>query len=388
MIRTIPGALALAGLLIQTAVIAGPPLGLPEVPVPADNPMTPEKIALGDKLFHDTRFSATGEVSCATCHDAEKGFTDSPLKTSEGINKLTGTRNAPTVANAAYNASQFWDGRSPSLEEQSLHPFVNPIEMGLADHQPIITLVNSDREYVEAFGTVFGTPPGQISMDEVTKAIGAFERTLVFGDSPFDRYYFGGDKSAMSDSAVSGFQVFLGQGRCVSCHTIEQDVAIFTDHKFHNVGVGINQVQDQVPAFVTAYLEARAKGAEVDILVLSDPRSSELGRFAVDESFNSLGSFKTPTMRNVAATAPYMHDGSIETLREVVVHYNNGGATNAADRVNDFLSSGIRPLNLSDQQIDDLVAFMEALTSPRFEEQARQAKARQQMPADQMTVGR
>ncbi len=380
---------ALAAMLIGATALAGPPLGLPAVPVPADNPMTPEKIALGDKLFHDKRFSATGEVSCATCHDADKGFTDRPLRTSEGINKLTGTRNAPTVANAAFNVTQFWDGRSPSLEEQSLHPFVNPIEMGLPDHKPILQIVTTDPEYVKAFRNVFGKEPGQVTMDEVTKAIAAFERTLVFGDSPFDRYYFGGDKTAMSDSAIRGFQLFLGQGRCVSCHTIEQDSAIFTDGRFHNVGVGINDVQDKIPEFVDAYLSARAKGADVDKVVLSDKRSSELGRFAVTESFDDLGSFKTPTLRNIAVTAPYMHDGSLKTLREVMVHYSNGGVTKEGDRVNDFLSGGIRPLNLSDKQINDLVAFMEALTSPRFEEQARQAKAlQQQVDNDNMVAGR
>jgi len=384
----VSGPAALAGLFLAATVLAGQPLGLPPVPVPADNPMTPEKIALGDKLFHDIRFSATGEVSCATCHDAEKGFTDRPLKTSEGINKLTGTRNAPTVANAAYGATQFWDGRSPSLEDQSQHPFVNPIEMGLADHQPILDIVTSDPDYVQAFREVFGKSSGQVTMDEVKKAIAAFERTLVFGDSPFDRYYFGGDKTAMNASAVRGFALFLGQGRCVSCHAMEQDNALFIDGRFHNIGVGINDVQDQVPKFVEAYLGARALGAEVDIVVLSDKRSSELGRFAVTETFDDLGSFKTPTLRNVAVTAPYMHDGSIATLRDVVVHYNNGGATNEGDPVNDFLSGGIRPLNLSDKQVDDLVAFMEALTSPRFEAQVGQAAVRSESGNDSLVAGR
>jgi len=388
MIRTASGAFALASLLLCAGALAEPPVGLPPVPVPADNPMTAEKIALGDKLFHDTRFSATGEVSCSTCHAEDKGFTDRPLKTSEGINKLTGTRNAPTVANAAFNTTQFWDGRSPSLEEQSLHPFVNPIEMGLPDHQPILDLVASDPEYVTAFQAVFSKDAGEVTMDEVTKAIAAFERTLVFGDSPFDRWYFGGDKTAMNDSAVRGFQIFLGQGRCVSCHAMEEDDALFTDGRFHNIGVGINDVQDQIPSFVDAYLSARAMGAEVDKVVLSDKRSSELGRFAVTETFDDLGSFKTPTLRNVAVTAPYMHDGSIATLREVVVHYSNGGVTNEGDKVNDFLSGGIRPLNLSEKQIDDLVAFMEALTSPRFEEQARQLKARQDADHQNTVAGR
>jgi len=365
----------LAGASLPAAIALAGPLGLPPVPVPANNPMTPEKIALGSQLFNDKRFSATGEVACATCHDAGKAFTDSPLKTSEGINKLTGTRNAPTVVNAAYFASQFWDGRSADLEDQSQHPFVNPVEMGLKDHEPILKIVRSDPTYVAGFKQSFGVEPAAITMDHVKKAIASFERTLVAGDSPFDRWYFGGDKTAMSEAAVRGFKVFLEDGRCVSCHTIEQDHALFTDNRFHNIGAGINRIQDKVPEIAPKFLEAKAKGVDVDKAVLSDPNSSELGRFAVTDGLDELGSFKTPTLRNVAVTAPYMHDGSVKTLRDVVVHYNNGGVTNKGERVNDFLSGGIRELNLDEQQISDLVAFMEALTSPQHATPAQAASA-------------
>jgi cytochrome c peroxidase len=364
MILRTTAATLLAALLAGTASAA--PLGLPPVPDPTGNPTTPEKIALGDKLFNDKRFSTTGEVSCSTCHEREKAFTDSPLKTSEGINKLTGTRNAPTVANAAYFHSMFWDGRSVDLEDQAQHPFVNPVEMGLVDHEPILKIVRQDPEYVAMFRKTFAKEPAAVTMTEVTQAIAAFERTLVFGDSPFDRWYFGGDKAAMGEAAVRGFKVFLEDGRCVSCHMIEQDHALFTDHRFHNIGVGINSIQNDVPRLAPAFLKAKAQGADVDKTVLSDKRSSELGRFAITETLDDLGGFKTPTLRNVAVTAPYMHDGSIATLRDVVDHYNNGGVTNEGDPVNDYLSGGIRPLDLTDQQIDDLVAFMEALTSPEF----------------------
>ncbi|MDX9708736.1 MAG: cytochrome-c peroxidase [Trichloromonas sp.] len=142
------------------------------------NPQTPEKIALGDKLFHDQRFSSTGEVSCATCHDVKKAFTDSPLKVSEGIEKLTGTRNAPTVINSAYFTTLFWDGRSPDREDQSRHPFVNPVEMGLANHEPILEIVRNDPEYAPAFQQVFGKSGEQIALTEVIQAIAAFERTI------------------------------------------------------------------------------------------------------------------------------------------------------------------------------------------------------------------
>jgi cytochrome c peroxidase len=161
----------------------------------------------------------------------------------------------------------------------------------------------------------------------------------------------------------------------VSCHVIEQTQALFTDNRFHNIGVGINRIQNDVSLLAGEFLEAKATLAEVDVKVLTDARTSELGRFAVSKGFDDLGSFKTPTLRNVAVTAPYMHDGSVATLRDAVVHYNNGGVTNEGDPVNDFLSGGIRPLKLTDDQIEDLVAFMEALTSPEFASQAAPAGA-------------
>ncbi len=360
----------LAALLIVHSAFAVPPLGLPPVPVPTNNPQTPEKIALGDKLFRDERFSLTGDVSCSTCHDEKKVFTDSPLVVSEGINKLTGTRNAPTLVNAAYNQTQFWDGRSPDLEDQALHPLINPVEMALPNHDPLLAILRSDPEYTSAFKKVFGVSPDAITMVEVTKAIAAFERTKISGNSPFDRWYFGGDKKALNATEQRGFDIYLNEGRCLSCHVIEQDQAIFTDHRFHNIGVGINEMQNRIGGIAQAFQRQRLANPslDVDISVLTDTNVSELGRFAISEQLNDLGAFKTPTLRNVARTAPYMHDGSIETLREVVEHYNNGGVTNEGDPVNPFISGGIRPLNLTEEQIDDLVAFMEALTSPEYEE--------------------
>ena len=191
---------------VTLPAFAAPPLGLPAVPIPADNPQTPEKIALGDKLFNDKRFSTTGEVNCATCHKKEMAFTDQ-LPVSEGINKLTGTRNSPTVINAAYMTTQFWDGREPSLEEQSGQPFINPVEMGLADHEPILRIVRSDPEYAAMFKKVFNKSGDQITMKEVKQAIASFERTVISGDSPFDRYQYGGEGGR--DAAVDGHRVLL-----------------------------------------------------------------------------------------------------------------------------------------------------------------------------------
>jgi cytochrome c peroxidase len=362
-------AAACATFLLFTLAATAQPLGLPPVPIPADNPQTPDKIALGDKLFNDKRFSSTGEVSCATCHDPNKAFTDSPLVTSEGINKLTGTRNAPTVINSAYFKLFFWDGRSIDMEDQAQHPIVNPVEMGLVNHDPVLKIVRSDPDYVARFKKVFNKEGEQVTMKEVQQAIASFERTIVSGDSPFDRWHYGGDDKAVSEQVKRGFNVFLTKGRCVSCHTMEQDYATFTDNRFHNVGVGINRIQDEVPNFAPAFLTAKASGADVDKAVLTNPKASELGRFAVTETLDEIGAFKTSTLRNVAVTAPFMHDGSLKTLRDVVDHYNNGGITNKNDRVNDFLSGGIRPLNLTDDEISDLVAFLESLTSPQFANQ-------------------
>lgn len=349
-------------------------LGLPPVPIPENNPQTPAKIALGDKLFHDQRFSIDGTVSCANCHDDGKAFTDN-LPVSVGHSGKTGTRNAPTVLNAAFYHSQFWDGREPDLESQAKQPFINPVEHGLPNHDPILDIVRSDPDYQQSFQEVFEVEGDAVTIDHVVQAIASFERTLVTGNSPFDRFYFKGETDAMSDAQIRGFNLFIGQGRCVSCHVIEQDNATFTDSRFHNIGIGIDSIESDIPTLTKAFLEAKNQDKDVDIMVLTDPKSSELGRFAVTDELNKIGAFKTPTLRNVELTAPYMHDGSLKTLREVIVHYNNGGVAEASARVNDFLSGGIRPLNLTGTQIDDLVEFMKALTSPKKPAETESAQA-------------
>jgi cytochrome c peroxidase len=361
--RRILSALFIFILLTAWAGAGEAPLGLPKVPIPADNPLTPEKIQLGDKLFNDTRFSATGKVSCATCHAKEKGFTDG-LPVSEGIEQFKGTRNAPTVINAAYLHSQFWDGREPSLEEQSAQPFLNPIEMGLKDHGPILKIVRSDPEYVQMFRKAFAIPAEKITMKEVKKAIASFERTLVAGDSPFDRYFYGGDKMALGPAAIRGLEVYRGQGRCISCHVIEQGFALFTNNQFHNIGVAAQRMPSNLDELAAAVREVKEKGT--DIAVLGNPKTESLGRFAVTRELSDLGAFKTSTLRNIALTAPYMHDGSLKSLEEVVQFYNNGGRLKETDPIPDLLDGGIRPLNLSEKQQADLVEFLKSLTSPQF----------------------
>ncbi len=356
--------------IVSTALAHAAPLGLPEVPVPADNPQTGAKVTLGDKLFHDKRFSSTGEVSCSTCHAREKGFTDN-LRVSEGINKLTGTRNAPTVINAAYMQTQFWDGREPDLEGQSKQPPLNPIEMGLTDYEPILKVVRNDPDYQKQFKAVFGKAGDAITIDHVAMAIAAFERTIIAGDSPFDQYRYGGKADALNESQLRGLELFTGKARCVSCHTIEQTQALFTDNRFHNIGVGFKRIHGKEIETANAFLKSRREGANIDVTVLTNENMSELGRFAVTENATEVGAFKTPTLRNIAVTGPYMHDGSLETLEDVVTFYKNGGRLKETDPLTPFLSGGIKPLDLTEQDEADLVAFLKALTSPEYAALAR-----------------
>ena len=340
------------------------------MPIPDNNPQTPGKIQLGDRLFHDVRFSADGKVSCATCHAQGKGFTDN-LAVSRGFNGLTGTRNAPTVINSAYMKTLFWDGREPDLEGQSKQPPINPVEGGLADHGVLVDIIRRDADYVAAFNTVFGVDKNDSDIDHVAMAIASFERTVIAGDSPFDRYAYGGETDAMSEAQIRGFALFTSKGRCVSCHRIEQTQALFTDNRFHNIGVGFKSIQGKEQETAAAFIKSKREGADVDVTVLTQKTMSELGRFAVTENVTQVGAFKTPSLRNIEMTAPYMHDGSLETLAEVIDFYSNGGRVNTSDPLSGFLSGGIKPLDLSDGEKLDLVEFMKALTSPNLDQYTR-----------------
>lgn len=336
-------------------------LGLPPLPVPANNPQTPEKIALGKQLFNEKRFSGDGTVSCANCHDPSKAFVDR-LPVSRGISNQTGTRNAPTVINAAYLDTQFWDGRRPTLEAQSKDPLLNPVEHGLKSHDEVLQVVRGDENYKNQFKTVFGISESEITIDHVAMAIASFERTIISGNSPFDRYNYGNDKSALAEEEVRGMAIYMGKGRCQECHTIGEQYATFTDNKFHNLGIGIVKYESDLQNIVSKYKEFKDSGEDIDHKLLSDREVSELGRYAITLEISDVGAFKTPTLRNIAKTAPYMHDGSLKTLEEVVEHYNKGGNKNP------FLSGSIRELNLTANEKKDLTAFLKrALTSPEFD---------------------
>lgn len=337
-------------------------LGLPPVPIPADNPSTPEKIALGKALFEDKRLSGDGTISCSNCHNPGKGYADG-ISVSEGINRSKGTRNAPTLVNAAYYTSQFWDGRRPTLEEQAKDPFVNSVEHGLKDHNALLDIIRKDAAYPGQFKTVFGVEPGKITADHIGMAIASYERTLLSGDSPFDRYMYGGDKSALSPEAVRGLEIYKGKGRCGACHVIGDKHATFTNNKFHNLGVGFGKVEPRMFEIVNSFRVAAARGESLDESVLKGADFSQLGRVLVtitptDLDSKAIGQFKTPTLRNVALTAPYMHDGSLATLEDVVELYNKGNEKNPR------LDPLFKPLNLTPQEKTDLVAFMKSLTSP------------------------
>ncbi len=293
------------------------PIGrLPAVPHPAFNLPSDAKITLGRQLYFDKRLSKDNTVSCASCHVPSKGFGD-PRRVSEGVKGGKGNRNAPTLFNVAYQTFQFWDGRAGSLEEQALGPIQNPVEMA----EPLDTLIPKLRAipgYAAQFKAVFGT---EVNADDLARAIAAFERTIISTDSALDRQ-ISGDPKALGSEAQRGLAIFAGKGRCIQCHNGPN----FTDNVFHNLG-------------------AHHPGTEEDV-----------GRMAVTNRSEDKGRFKTPTLRGAAESAPYMHDGSLKTLEEVVAFYNKGGGKS------DNLDPVMQPLNLTAQEEKDLVTFVKALS--------------------------
>ncbi len=326
--------------------------------VPGDNEMTPERVALGKKLYFDTRLSRDGTVACATCHDVGRGFTDQ-RPVAEGIADQLGHRNSPTTLNALFFQSFFLDGRAPSLEEQAKLPILNPIEMGQPSPDDAMHGIVADAEYQQMFEKAYGRKP---TYDDVGRAIAAFERTFVFLNSPFDRF-LAGDPDAITEQARQGWVLFNGKARCVSCHPINPSNPIGTDNRFHNIGVAALH-QDFEDLAKKALKELGGKSGKerteaVDHLAL-ETNLSELGHFMVTFDRADVGAFKTLQLRNVAVTGPYMHDGSLTTLWDVIDHYNKGGDANP------FLDGGIEPLALGEEEIDALVALMGSMTDDRF----------------------
>jgi cytochrome c peroxidase len=331
------------------------PVAWSTIYVPKDNQQTPERIALGRKLYFDTRLSRDGTVSCATCHDVSRGFTDH-RNVSEGIGDHLGRRSAPTTMNAALFQNMFWDGRAATLEDQAKLPILNPIEMGHPDSASAVKAIAADPGYVELFQKAYGRAPNYA---DVGRALASFERTLIFLDAPFDKYVAGDDK-AISPAAQRGLVLFGGKARCVSCHMLNASNPLGTDNLYHNIGVSARtQNFEQLAKQGLAAVKGGADERSLDNLAL-ETDLSELGRFITTRNRSDIGAFKTEQLRNVGITAPYMHDGSLRTLWDVVDHYNRGGETNP------YLDGGIEPLDLSEAEIDDLVAFLFTLTDARF----------------------
>src|SRR4051794_25136787 len=294
-----------------------PPLGLPPLSWPASNPYSAAKAELGRYLYFEKRLSADETVSCASCHDPQFAYTDGAA-VSTGIRKQKGNRSAPTIINRAYTLAQFWDGRAATLEDQAKGPMANPIEMGNT-HEALVGRLQKVPGYRPLFAKAFGSE--EITIDRVAMAIACFERTLLSGNAPYDRYKMG-NKHELTPAQIHGMSVFFDKAKCDKCH----EGANFTLNAYANIGVG------------------------------SDKPDPDVGRFAVTKNPRDWGVFKTPTLREIEHTAPYMHDGSLKTLEEVVDYYDKGGTKNKN------LDENIKPLHLTDQEKKDLVAFMKALS--------------------------
>lgn len=296
------------------------PFGLEDsaVVIPADNPLTNDKVELGRLLFFDKRLSKNSTIACASCHMAQFAFTDG-RKVSTGIHGLKGDRSAPASFNRVFSTVQFWDGRAATLEEQSIGPFTNPVEHGFANYDEMIAKMKKIAGYRKLFRQVFGT---EVTIDGVGKAIASFQRTILSGNSPADRFDQGQEEKAISAAAQNGLVLFREKARCARCHSGFN----ITDEKFHNLGIGW------------------------------DDNKVDLGRYMVTKNPEEIGAFKTPTLREIARSAPYMHDGRFKTLEEVVNFYNKGGVKNPHQ------DNLIIPLELTEQEKHDLVEFLRTLS--------------------------
>src|SRR5215467_5318045 len=331
--------------------------------------LRPAQVALGQKLFFEPRLSGDGTVACSTCHDPARALTDGrPL--SVGIHGRVGQRNAPTILNALYNKHQFWDGRVDTLEQQAALPITNPFEMGSASVADAVSKIAADEDYQSRFMQAFGRG---LNEQDMLSAIAAYEQTLVSFDSPYD-HFIAGDASALSDSAKRGLELFNTKARCNKCHALsdnERHETLFLDNDFHNIGIGILRHHVAQSARQAEREVAQGNLPAIDTAAITSDLSV-LGRFLVTRKEKDIASFKTPNLRNVVVTGPYFHDGSMETLWDVMDHYNKGdGITNP------WLDKDMQPSALSESEIDDVVAFLASLTSPQYKKVGDEEYARQ-----------
>ena len=312
-------------------------------------------ISIGQRLFNDPRLSANGQVSCVSCHQSAKHFSDG-LPLALGIHGRKGTRNTPSLLDVGEQRTLFWDGRRESLEAQALDPLLNPAEHGLPDEAVLIKRLRADRVYQRAFREAFAHSSSQPTAEVVTtgnvaKALAAFQRTLVSGPTPFDRYQ-AGEVAALEPAARRGWALFSTTAQCIRCHSVEGPRPLFTDHGFHSLAVGLHRIERKLPELTQKLVQLHRDGRAFDHAVLTDTDMAELGRFAVTLNPADIAKFKTPSLRNVALTAPYMHDGSVATLEESVdleLYYR--GAQDG------------KPLILTPAERTDLVAFLRSLSS-------------------------
>jgi cytochrome c peroxidase len=337
------------------ALAKKPMLGLPPMPVPKNNPLTSAKINLGRKLFYDRRLSLNKTFSCAMCHIPEQGFTSNEMATAVGVEGRTVRRNSPSLYNAAYLDRLFHDGRETTLEQQAWGPLLAHNEMANPSIGYVLETVANSEDYRGLFQKAFGKGP---SMETLGMAIASYERTLNSADSPFDRWYFGKDKKALGEEAQQGFKLFTGKARCSGCHTVGSKFALFTDNGFHNTGIGFAAAMGGANAKRRVQI-APGTFVEVDREVIdsvSGEKGNDLGRYEVTLKPEDRWKYRTPSLRNIALTAPYMHDGSLGTLEDVVQFYRQGGYPN------ENLDPLIRPLPLNDQEAAALVAFLKSVT--------------------------
>lgn len=332
-----------------------PPLGLPNLPQLPDNPVTTTKITLGRKLFYDRRLSLNNTFSCAICHIPEQGFSNNEMSTAVGVEGRSVRRNSPSLYNVGYMQLLFHDGRENSLEQQAWGPLLAHNEMANPSIGYVVDKLKNNADYRELFAKAFHKAP---TMETIAQALASYQRTLNSADSAFDRWYFGNQAQALSDQAKQGFQLFTGKAGCSNCHSIGKTSALFTDQKRHNTGIGFRDTMAKTSDKQHVQV---APGVFVDVdssnlKGITETKANDLGYYEISQNPVDRWVYKTPSLRNVALTAPYMHNGSLSTLEDVVRFYNQGGV------VNENLSPLIKPLALSEPEIFALVAFLKTLT--------------------------
>ena len=334
-----------------------PPLGLPAVPVPAGNPPSTDAIALGRKLFFDRRLSRNGTMSCAMCHIPEQGFTNNELATPIGVEGRSIKRNAPTVFNVAYVKRLFHDGRSTGLETQIFGPLLSPAEMANPSIGLLIARIRKLEDYRGLFEAAYGTVANVANLGF---ALASYQRSLLSANSPVDRWLYANDWDAVDNQVIAGFKLFTGKARCSICHKVGKDSALFTDHQLHNTGIGyLNDVvrpSETAPVAVEIEPGRRVGVTRRSVASVGHGHIKDLGRMEITDDPADLYRFRTPTLRNIALTAPYMHDGSLASLMDVVRFYDTGGHPNPG------LDEEMRPLGLTSGEMKALVAFLAALT--------------------------